>query len=79
MALEDRAYKGRLEILKSTYKVAEVHRIRYGSTICSEFRIHINRCRTWLAVSHSNILKDVNHILSLREDETRAGVLNMHT
>jgi hypothetical protein len=47
--------------------------------MCWELRIDINGRGAWLAANHSRILKDLNHVLPLGEEETQTYVLNMHT
>jgi hypothetical protein len=70
---------GESEILKTNCEAAKVYRIRHWCTIRRELRIHISWHRAGLAVSHASTVKGLNHILMLREKETRSCVLDVHT
>jgi hypothetical protein len=62
---------GEGDILKSTQEATEVCRIRHWCVVGRELRIHINRRRAGLAVSHASTINDLNHIPTLGEKETR--------
>jgi hypothetical protein len=70
---------GESEILKTTCEAAKVCRIRHWCAVRRELKIHISWHRARLAVSHASTVKDLNHILTLREKETRSCVLDVHT
>jgi hypothetical protein len=70
---------GESEILESPRKASEIYRIIHRITNSSrQFGVEIHRCGAWFASSHPSTLKDVNHILALREKKSVAGPLNFH-
>lgn len=69
---------GEGDILKSTQEATKVCRIRHWCVVGRELRIHINRRRAGLVVSRASTIKDLNHIPTLGEKETRACVLCIH-
>jgi hypothetical protein len=62
-------WPGECEILKSTSKTAIASRIRDRWTVRGHFSTSINWSSTPLAISHPCSLKNLNHVLALREKE----------
>jgi hypothetical protein len=46
---------------------------------CSHLGIHVNRSGTRLALCHPYAIKNVQHILPLRKEESITATVNMHT
>jgi hypothetical protein len=67
------------QVLEGASKAAEVCSIRHwGPLSCSNLRIGVNWCGARLALCHSSAIQNVQHVLSLGEEETITTALNLH-
>jgi hypothetical protein len=67
------------EVLKSSSYTVVMGVVSHRSPISRELGVSIHRGAAWLAVTHTSMSQDIQHILSLREEQTIISAFNNDT
>lgn len=70
---------GESEILEGPSYAAIMDRVRYGGPISGELGVSIHRGAARLALTHTSTVKNIQHILSLGEEQTVISAVNSDT